>query len=218
MDSEGWVSLAVFAGFGMIRKHTTNIELIRDACQASQDIEVQLAIDGYRVRKAVNYKAFVMPREERLPEVQQREYGNMKEAKEATEAAHNSEAGRSQMSAAAAPFQPTLHQRQSISSIQSATHSIQPVMNGSPVQGSVKSEPNGIERTHSQLSADAAEFTMPNGFTSTSQTEPQSELQSQSADFPDDKIDDIIIIYKKSLLDNATSPEDSPAVNGELSR
>lgn len=200
----------------MIRKHTTNIELLRDACQASKDIEIQLASDGYRVRKASNFKAFVMPREQRATEVQQREFGNVIGGKtEAAQSVSSTDSGRSQMSGAAAPFQPTIPPRKSITNLQSASR------NGFPDSTPTRGETNGIERTHSQLSADAAEFTMPNGFAPASpisQTENQAETQSQATDFPDDKVSDIVIIYKKSLLDNASSPEGSPLVNGDISR
>jgi len=193
------------------------MHLLRDACAKSSDIEVQLAADGYRVRKKHNFQLFVLPKEDRAPEVQQREDMDAAAAREepAPESAQPSESGRSQMSAAARPFQPTLHQKPSLNSLQSVAQSAPPVFNGAPALTFVDSETNGTQRRHSQLSADAAEFTMPSGFTPAS---PVPQAEPQTADFPDEQIGHIIIVYKKSLLSNATSPGGSPAVNGEISR
>lgn len=216
MDSNGWINLSVFAKFSLIRKQTHNMHILRDACAKSSDIEVQLAADGYRVRKKQNFKPFVLPKEDRAPEVQQREDMETAAAKEesAPESAQPSESGRSQMSAAARPFQPALHQKSSLNSLQSAAQPTPPVFNAPPPTF-VDSETNGIQRRHSQLSADAAEFTMPSGFTPAS---PVPQAEPQAADFPDEQIGHIIIVYKKSLLNNTTSPGGSPAVNGEISR
>ncbi|KAF8422037.1 hypothetical protein EV426DRAFT_575423 [Tirmania nivea] len=212
MDSNGWINLSVFSKFSLIRKQTHNMHLLRDACAKSSEIEVQLAADGCRVRKKHNFQLFVLPKEDRAPEVQQREDMEAAAAKEepAPESAQHSESGRSQMSAAAQPFEPALHQKPSLNSLQSAP----PVLNGAPVPTVADSETNGIQRRHSQLSADAAEFTMPSGFTPASPV-PQTELQT--TDFPDEQIGHIIIVYKKSLLNNTISPGGSPAVNGEIS-
>jgi len=216
MDSDGWINLGVFAKFSLIRKQTHNIDLLRDACAKSSDIEVQLAADGYRVRKKHNFQPFVLPKEDRAPEVQQREDTEVAAKEEpAPESTQHSESGRSQMSAAARPFQPTLHQKPSLNSLQSAAQSAPPVLNGIPAPTVVDSETNGIQRRHSQLSADAAEFTMPSGFTPAS---PVPQTVPQATDFPDEQIGHIIIVYKKSLLNNTASPGGSPAVNGEIPR
>ena len=217
MDSNGWINLSVFAKFGLIRKQTHNMHLLRDACAKSSDIEVQLAADGYRVRKKHNFQPFVLPMEDRAPEAQQREDIEAAAAKEgsAPQSAQHSESGRSQMSAAARPFQPTLHQKPSLDNLQPAAQSAPLVLNGTPAPTVADSGTNGIQRRHSQLSADAAEFTMPSGFTPAS---PVPQTVPQATDFPDEQIGHIIIVYKKSLLNNTTSPGGSPAVNGEISR
>lgn len=215
MDSNGWINLGVFAKFSLIQKQTHNMYLLRDACANSTDIEVQLAADGYRVRKKHNFQPFVLPKEDRAPEVQQREDMEAAAAKEepAPESAQHSESSRSQMSAAARPFQPTLHQKPSMNSLQSAAQS-QLVLNGIPAPTDTDSGTNGVQRRHSQLSADAAEFTMPSGFTPAS---PVPQTEPQATDFPDEQIGHIIIVYKKSLLNSTTSPGGSPAVNSEIS-
>ena len=223
MDSEGWVSLNLIAGFTMIQKHTRNLEILRDACQSSPEIEVMLAPDGYRVRKAANFKPFVLRPEERDPAVQRREFGQEIGLKKefTSDSSVSNDSGRSQMSAAAAPFQPSLNQRQPLNSVTTPNEmvSAQPVVNGVPSPASVQFEPNGIERTYSQLSANAAEFSMPDGFTPTtpvSGLEHRLDSHLMATEFPDDKIDDITIIYKKSLEETAV--EGLQALNGEITR
>lgn len=98
--------------------------------------------------------------------------------------------------------------------LQSDTQSAPAVANGNSPPISVDSELNGKPRRYSQLSADAAEFTMPNGFTPAS---PVPQAEPQTADFPDEQISHIVIVYKRSLLNIAASPESLPAVNGEIS-
>ena len=217
MDSEGWVSLSLIAGFTMIQKHTRNLEILRDACQASPEIEIMLAQDGYRVRKAVNFKPFVLRSEERDPAVQRREFGQeIGLKKESTsDSSLSNDSGRSQMSAAAAPFQPSINQRQPPNELFSA----QPIVNGVPPPTPVQFEPNGIERTYSQLSANAAEFSMPDGFTPTTPVvglEHRLDSHFVVSEFPDDRIDDITIIYKKSLEEKAV--DGLQALNGEILR
>ena len=223
MDSEGWVSLNLIAGFTMIQKHTRNLEILRDACQSSPEIEVMLASDGYRVRKAVNFKPFVLRPEERDPVVQRREFGQeFGLKKESTsDSSLSNDSGRSQMSAAAAPFQPSLSQRQSLNSVTTPSElfGAQSVVNGVSPQTPINFEPNGIERTYSQLSANAAEFSMPDGFTSMAHVSGlghRPDSHPMATEFPDDKIDGITIIYKKSLEEKAI--EGLQTLNGEISR
>ncbi|KAF8474778.1 hypothetical protein BDZ91DRAFT_789049 [Kalaharituber pfeilii] len=213
MDSDGFVSLNLVAGFGIIRKITHNIEMLKDACQASPHIEVISTFEGYRVRKATGYESFVLRPEDRDPSVRPGASGS--------ESGQSTGSSRPQMSGAAPAFQPALHQ-QSLNSVKSLVEALPMVpvyatsnVNGVYVQPPAFTEANGIQRSHSQLSADAAEFSpSTNGFVPVIPAP-----QADSVDFPDEKIGEVNIIYRKSFLENTTSPENpsaKPAVNAEV--
>ncbi|KAK4410442.1 La-related protein 1C [Sesamum angolense] len=57
MDSEGWVSIKLIAGFKKVMQLTDNIQLILDAIQASNIVEVQ----GDKVRRKSDWNKWIMP-------------------------------------------------------------------------------------------------------------------------------------------------------------
>lgn len=223
MDSEGFVSLDLVAGFSLIRKLTHNMEMLRDACTASPHIGLALADDGYRVRKASGYESFLLRPEDRDPSVKNRP--STQNTGPPSDSGHSNTSSRPQMSAAAPPFQPSLEREHSPNNVTTVTESLppvqysQPIVNGSYLPSPSKVESNEIQRSHSHLSADAAEFSpLVNGSTPQQPTEIQSDSQLDPVDFPDERIGEVNIIYKKSFLDNTMSPEAPPAVNGEVLR
>ncbi|PIN09505.1 RNA-binding protein LARP/SRO9 [Handroanthus impetiginosus] len=57
MDSEGWVPVKLIAGFKKVMQLTDNIQLILDAIQASNVVEVQ----GDKVRRKIDWMKWIMP-------------------------------------------------------------------------------------------------------------------------------------------------------------
>ncbi|GAB4848439.1 hypothetical protein Ancab_003135 [Ancistrocladus abbreviatus] len=63
MDEQGWVPIALIAGFKKVSQLTDNIQFILDALRASTVVEVQ----GEKIRKRDNWKKWLMPPSVQFP-------------------------------------------------------------------------------------------------------------------------------------------------------
>ncbi|KAK0529125.1 hypothetical protein OC834_003799 [Tilletia horrida] len=64
MDSHGWVPIPVVAAFKKVRQITADVNVIRDAMQYSQNLEVD--VDNWRVRKRYGWEEYVLPAEQQV--------------------------------------------------------------------------------------------------------------------------------------------------------
>lgn len=63
MDEEGWIPVAVIAGFNRIRMLTPDVNIILAALANSRSVEV--SPNGLKLRPIGNYQAWVLPKEQR---------------------------------------------------------------------------------------------------------------------------------------------------------
>ncbi|KAF8249392.1 hypothetical protein K440DRAFT_641397 [Wilcoxina mikolae CBS 423.85] len=65
MDSDGFVRLSFLMGFHRVQLLTKDIGVLREACQASTEIQLQYGLDDYYVRKLEGWENWVLKEEDR---------------------------------------------------------------------------------------------------------------------------------------------------------
>lgn len=71
MDSQGFVPLAVIAGFRRVKSLTENLDLVRDVCQNLEAVEFWPAADGNdKLRRRGDWEQWVLAVDMREPAAQ----------------------------------------------------------------------------------------------------------------------------------------------------
>ncbi|RPB14997.1 hypothetical protein P167DRAFT_552247 [Morchella conica CCBAS932] len=105
MDSDGFVKLSLVAGFPRIRNLTTDMNILREACLRSHEIQIAHGVDEFHVRKAVGWETWILSEKERDPSAQCDQSSWQIDPRQRSQ--QNSNSGSPlEMSGSAAPFMP----------------------------------------------------------------------------------------------------------------
>ncbi|KAI5855690.1 hypothetical protein BZA05DRAFT_215613 [Tricharina praecox] len=65
MDNDGYVRLSFIMGFQRVQQHTKDINVLRDACLSSPEIQLTYGVDDYYVRKKEGWENWVLKESDR---------------------------------------------------------------------------------------------------------------------------------------------------------
>lgn len=183
MNGEGYIRLSFIHNFNRVQQQTRDINVLRDACLQSQEIELVIGPDDFYVRKRDGWETWVMKEEDRDPSTRPGQ-------QQAPWPQYSGSGHPAEMSANAEPFYPGAPQM----------HGYYP----QPIdQAHYSSQP------HSNLAANAVEFN-PLTVQQTNGAEKGGViLQFQPDEMGDDELATMVVVSKKTQGESAT-PEISP--------
>jgi la-related protein 1 len=194
MDSEGYVRLTFISTFNRVKTLTQDLNILRDACFQSPEVQLAAGVDDYLIRKAVGWETWVLSEEERDPSA--RGVNNWHIDPRQRILPNNAPATPQEMSAAAPPFNPDPRRNRSLSAISVGAPPFVPSGIYSP------GVTNGFNYS-TPLSADVPEF-------SPSFMNFNGAPDANQDDFPDSEIDKLMIVVKRGDS-KPTSPGTSPS-------
>lgn len=207
MDNDGYVRLSFIASFNRIMDLTQDINLLREACLQSQEVQLATGNDEYHIRKAVGWKTWVLNEAERDPAAQCGQ-SSWQISHHQHHQQNNNSGSPLGMSGSAAPFMPDPSRSRTHSVIAPGAPPFIPSGNYPPVYSATPLSANVPEFSPSTVpflngSMDNSGFSVPND------------------EFSDDDINRLVVVCKRhgNGESNNTSPVASPVrprTNGVL--
>jgi la-related protein 1 len=202
MDSEGYVGLSFIAKFNRVKTLTQDMNVLRDACMQSSEVQLIAGIDDWHIRKAMGWETWVLSEEERDPSALGARIWHLDPRQRA---AQGSVPGVPlEMSGSAPSFSPDTRRNRSLGSIAVAAPPFIP-------SGGVYSQSSGGVLSHgTPLSADVPEFS-PSFASVNGLSEPSFQPKYRDEEFPDSGVDQLIIVVKRGGDSKPASPNTSPS-------